>query len=1018
MSTVKKGRVLIGGKGAALTPEDVFNVCSKQFQVLLDTAGLDKLAKGPGGKVKDLLLPDSDSGLVPKADQGSLSYEEVRAVVLVRLIEVMHGQGHVRPDVSKFFSELLNSNVPLLVPACDEDHEALQAVAASARSLGSASSHGDAKPRAVPLLEAFSKADPALSPPGLSADEQAALAQGMAGTVGVASIAVHAGQSLSAVSDAVSALSCEALQADVTAFDAENNDQAHSHKSHVDVASDLRSLLALSKLVNPRKDAVKLAAVMAIPQVHGPVRESLKVAASALRIELNSAPEAGAESGKGSQSQSKHVSIPSPLVANNAATLLRALCPLIAASVKRTEQMASILKSLQGSVAGDENGAPSAPDGEGGENLTGGRQFEEAFGGALKDVSLAKERANTVCQLLTDADLVGGDVSIAEGAKSCGLPGLRAARESLLAVDSARRALALEALTALKLLQVREAVLSGKQGGGPGKGKEAPGKGPPPVEADSAGEAQDKQGKKAPKAKEGKKGKGGGGAAALGKGTAVLKQVLDQAVGEAAASGYREQLAAVAALFDPRADSHPALLEALKGAIESNETRRAPKIAKGTRDFLPDQMAIRERAFNAIKGVFKRHGAVELDTPVFELRETLMGKYGEDSKLIYDLADQGGEILSLRYDLTVPFARYLAMHPLGNVKRYHIARVYRRDNPQMSRGRFREFYQCDFDIAGQYVPMIPDAEVLKVLSEILDELDIGPYEVKLNHRKLLDGMLDICGVPASKFRPICSAIDKLDKEPWDVVRTEMIEEKGLTAEVADKIGTFVQRRGEPLALLAELQAEGSPFAGHVASREALEELGVLFGYLQAMKCLPRFTFDLSLARGLDYYTGLIFEAVLQGTSQVGSIAAGGRYDNLVGMFSGKQVPAVGMSLGIERVFTIMEELERKRSQFIRSTETEVLVASIGGDLLKTRMEICAELWEGKVKAEFVFAASPNMQKQLDYANKSGILWMIIFGSNELESGTVKVKDLTNRTEEEVPRADIVQIMRERLGRRV
>ncbi len=141
----------------------------------------------------------------------------------------------------------------------------------------------------------------------------------------------------------------------------------------------------------------------------------------------------------------------------------------------------------------------------------------------------------------------------------------------------------------------------------------------------------------------------------------------------------------------------------------------------------PLQMAIRERAFNIIKGVFKKHGAVEIDTPVFELKETLMGKYGEESKLIYDLEDQGGELLSLRYDLTVPFARYVALHNFPSIKRFHIAKVYRRDNPQMNKGRFREFYQCDFDIAGQYGLMIPDAEVMKVLIEILTNLNIGNF---------------------------------------------------------------------------------------------------------------------------------------------------------------------------------------------------------------------------------------------------------------------------------------------------
>lgn len=178
----------------------------------------------------------------------------------------------------------------------------------------------------------------------------------------------------------------------------------------------------------------------------------------------------------------------------------------------------------------------------------------------------------------------------------------------------------------------------------------------------------------------------------------------------------------------------------------------------------PRQMVIRNKAMSIINNVFSKHGAVEIDTPVFELKETLLGKYGEDSKLIYDLQDQGGELLSLRYDLTVPFARYLAMYNIEKMKRFHIAKVYRRDQPALGKGRFREFYQCDFDIAGSYGgSMIPDAESLFVLSDILTQLDIGKFEVKVNHRQILDAMIELSGAPKEKFKQICSSIDKLDK---------------------------------------------------------------------------------------------------------------------------------------------------------------------------------------------------------------------------------------------------------------
>ena len=263
-------------------------------------------------------------------------------------------------------------------------------------------------------------------------------------------------------------------------------------------------------------------------------------------------------------------------------------------------------------------------------------------------------------------------------------------------------------------------------------------------------------------------------------------------------------------------------LESTRLNAESETQEKAPsagsfelKTPKGTRDYGPFEMAIRERVFATIIDVYKRHGAVTIDTPVFELKEVLTGKYGEDSKLIYDLKDQGGELCSLRYDLTVPFAQFLAMNKeYKQIKRYHIAKVYRRDNPAMTKGRFREFYQCDYDIAGESESMIPDAECLRVMVEVLSELNIGAFTIKvghilfsedirlgiygfskLNHRMLLDGIFEISGVPENSFRPICSAVDKLDKVSWSDVRKEMIEQKALKPEVADKIGECVKLNG-------------------------------------------------------------------------------------------------------------------------------------------------------------------------------------------------------------------------------
>lgn len=278
------------------------------------------------------------------------------------------------------------------------------------------------------------------------------------------------------------------------------------------------------------------------------------------------------------------------------------------------------------------------------------------------------------------------------------------------------------------------------------------------------------------------------------------------------------------------------------------------KTPKGTKDWAGSDALLRDRIFTTIADVFKRHGGTALDTPVFELREILAGKYGEDSKLIYDLQDQGGEICSLRYDLTVPFARWLAMNTdVRSIKRYHIAKVYRRDQPAVSKGRMREFYQCDFDIAGQFDPMVPDAEVLRIVTEVFEELGWqGRYGIKINHRKVLDGLFEVCGVPQEKIRPISSAVDKLDKMPWAEVRKEMVEEKGLDGEVADRIEKYVNLKGGRDLLDSLLQDEA--LVANASAKAGLDDMGLLMDYLDAFGVLDRMSFDLSLARGLDYCT--------------------------------------------------------------------------------------------------------------------------------------------------------------------
>ncbi|KAI8992207.1 histidyl-tRNA synthetase [Pilobolus umbonatus] len=497
-------------------------------------------------------------------------------------------------------------------------------------------------------------------------------------------------------------------------------------------------------------------------------------------------------------------------------------------------------------------------------------------------------------------------------------------------------------------------------------------------------------------------------------------------------------------------------LAALEGPKEPSKSAKPSKTAftlkvpKGTKDYNDKDMAIREKVFNTITTVFKKHGAVTIDTPVFELKEILSGKYGEDSKLIYDLKDQGGEECSLRYDLTVPFARFLAMNgkEYQNIKRYQIAKVYRRDQPAMTKGRMREFYQCDFDIAGTYDSMIPDSEILAILCEALTNLDVGKFTVKINHRKILDGIFEVCGVPAQNIRPISSAVDKLDKLPWADVKKEMVEEKGLAPEIADKIGEYVKHKGG--RDLLDLLKKDQKLMGNVNAAAGLKDMETLFDYLEVFKVMDKMSFDLSLARGLDYYTGIIYEAVTEksappklaegvlpkkkaGTDEldestvgVGSIAAGGRYDNLVGMFSGKnkkgvpnlQIPCVGVSIGVERVFSIL--MSKQKVEEIKSNEVEVFVIAVGDGLLKERMQIAKELWDAGIKATYMFKNKPKLDKQFAACEKDMIPYAVIFGKDELDKGVVRIKDMRSKDETQgggiiVQHSNMVNEIRKRLA---
>ncbi|CAN8098826.1 unnamed protein product [Discula destructiva] len=458
------------------------------------------------------------------------------------------------------------------------------------------------------------------------------------------------------------------------------------------------------------------------------------------------------------------------------------------------------------------------------------------------------------------------------------------------------------------------------------------------------------------------------------------------------------------------------------------------KTAKGTKDWDGEGIILRDQIFNTIKEVFERHGAVTIDTPVFELKEILTGKYGEDSKLIYDLADQGGALCSLRYDLTVPFARYVAQNGLQSIRRYHIAKVYRRDQPAVAKGRMREFYQCDFDIAGTHDAMTTDTEIIKIIVEVFEALGwSGKYTIKMNHRKILDGIFQVCGVPEDKIRTISSAVDKLDKMPWADVKKEMVEEKGLPVEVADKIGEYVVLKGGA-DLLEKLQKDEALTANE-SMKQGMEDMALLFDYLGCFRdgaCTSAVSFDLSLARGLDYYTGIIYEVVTEGSAPsaptdsaapsksklkkkgktseeddrsddptvgVGSVAAGGRYDNLVGMFSGKgQIPCVGISFGVDRIYSITQaRMAAERAKELRGNKTDVFVMAFGGKgftgMYKERLRVADQLWSCGVKTELLQKVKPKLQAQFKAAEVNKVPFAVILGEEELAAGQVKLKQM-------------------------
>ncbi|PJF42382.1 MAG: histidine--tRNA ligase [Candidatus Thermofonsia Clade 1 bacterium] len=440
-----------------------------------------------------------------------------------------------------------------------------------------------------------------------------------------------------------------------------------------------------------------------------------------------------------------------------------------------------------------------------------------------------------------------------------------------------------------------------------------------------------------------------------------------------------------------------------------------PRLPSGMRDFLPEELLRRQFVIERVARVFEAFGYEPLQTPVLELEETLLGKYGADAeKLIFHAQHPNGkEKLALRYDLTVPLARAFALHESKlslPFRRYQIAPVWRAERPQ--RGRYREFYQCDVDCIG-VEGMEADAEVISVAVMALQRLGFSDFAVKLNNRKLLTGIGLYVGLEGPPLADLYRSIDKLDKIGVDGVREELLK-SGIAAEPVDRIMALVGSGAELECGYAAARARLAHFRQILSdvplALEGLAELERVFNYLEASQ-VPEamIAFDPSMVRGLGYYTGPIFEAVLLSADpeeRVGSLAGGGRYDDLIGLFRKTSLPTVGVSLGIERLIVLME----KRGMYpepLQRTVVQVLVSVFNEALRPAALRLASQLRLAGLSVE-VFAGSAKLGKQLAYADKRGIPLVALLGEDELAAGVVKFKRLRDQHETVCPSAESAQ----------
>ncbi len=424
-----------------------------------------------------------------------------------------------------------------------------------------------------------------------------------------------------------------------------------------------------------------------------------------------------------------------------------------------------------------------------------------------------------------------------------------------------------------------------------------------------------------------------------------------------------------------------------------------PNLPRGMRDFLPAEMSRRQSVFRMIEHVFTRYGFQALSTPSLEKSEVLLGKYGEDAQpMIYHARhDAGKEVLSLRYDLTVPLARVVAMHDNQLAlpfKRYQIAPVWRAERPQ--RGRYREFYQCDADIVGS-ASIAADAELIVMLVEILTTLGFGTqgpkFCVHINNRKLLHGIGEFAGVPIEQLTDLYRSVDKYERLGITGVEAELAA-RGISVKAIERLLTLLTREVEDEEPLDSLR---SILAGISSATTGIKELLDLANLLESYAVPKHFyCFDFTMVRGLGYYTGPIYEAIIQ-EPNLGSISGGGRYDNLIGIFRRKSLPTTGLSIGVERILDLMMQLEMTLSEEDTPHPADIYVTVFGEKERNAAISFAQELRAIGLRVELSYEIS-RLGQQFRIADRKGIPLVVIIAPDELKEGVIRSKRLSDGEE--------------------